>query len=111
MKRVVVTGLGALTPIGNDVETFWNNLIDGKSGATRITRFDPSLFRTQVAAELKGFDPAACLDRNEIKRTDLFTQYALAAAGQALKDSGLDIPAMDPYDIGVIWGTGQGGMT
>lgn len=111
MKRVVVTGLGAITPIGNDVNTFWNNLIAGKSGAGRITRFDPSLFRTQIAAELKDFNPASYLDKAEIKRTDPFTQYALAAAGEAIKDSGLDIPTIDPYDIGVIWGTGQGGMT
>lgn len=111
MKRVVVTGMGALTPIGNNVSDFWNNLIAGKSGAGRITRFDPSLFRTQIAAELKGFDPSAFLDKAEVKRTDPFTQYALAAAAEALKDSGLEIAAMDPYDIGVIWGTGQGGMT
>jgi len=110
MKRVVVTGMGALTPIGNNVSTFWESLIAGKSGAGRITKFDASLFRTQIAAELKGFDPAGYLDKAEIKRTDPFTQYALAAAAQALKDSGLDIAAMDPYDIGVIWGTGQGGM-
>lgn len=110
MKRVVVTGLGAVTPIGNNVSTFWNNLLAGKSGAGRITKFDPSLFRTQIAAELKDFDPANYLDKAEIKRTDPFTQYAMAAAAEALKDSGLDIPTMDPYDIGVIWGTGQGGM-
>ncbi len=110
MKRVVVTGLGALTPIGNDVSTFWNSLIAGKSGAGRITKFDPSLFRTQIAAELKGFDPAIVLDKAEIKRTDPFTQYAMTAADEAIKDSKLDIAAMDPYDIGVIWGTGQGGM-
>lgn len=110
MKRVVVTGMGALTPIGNNVSTFWESLIAGKSGAGRITKFDASLFRTQIAAELKGFDPAEYLDKAEIKRTDPFTQYALAAAAQALKDSGLDVAAMDPYDIGVIWGTGQGGM-
>ncbi len=110
MKRVVVTGMGALTPIGNNVSTFWDSLIAGKSGAGRITKFDASLFRTQIAAELKGFDPAGYLDKAEIKRTDPFTQYALAAAAEALKDSGLDIAATDPYDIGVIWGTGQGGM-
>jgi 3-oxoacyl-[acyl-carrier-protein] synthase II len=110
MKRVVVTGLGALTPIGNNVQTFWNNLVAGKSGAARITHFDPSLFRTQIAAEVKEFDPAAILDRAEIKRTDPFTQYALAAAAEAMADSGLDVSAMDPYDVGVIWGSGQGGM-
>ena len=110
MKRVVITGMGALTPIGNDVQTFWSNLIEGRSGAGRITRFDPAAFRTQIACELKDFDPSLYLDRAEIKRTDPFTQYALAAAEQAVKDSGLDFANMDPYDTGVIWGSGQGGM-
>jgi 3-oxoacyl-[acyl-carrier-protein] synthase II len=110
MKRVVVTGIGAVTPLGNDPVTFWKNLIAGKSGAGPITHFDPIHFKTRFACELKNFDPAPLLDRNEIKRTDLFTQYALIAADQALKDSGLDLAAMDPFDIGVIWGSGQGGM-
>ena len=110
MKKVVVTGIGAVTPLGNDPVTFWKNLIAGNSGAGPITHFDPKHFKTRFACELKNFDPAPLLDRNEIKRTDLFTQYALIAADQALKDSGLDISAMDPFDIGVIWGSGQGGM-
>ena len=110
MKKVVVTGIGAVTPLGNDPVTFWKNLIAGNSGAGPITHFDPKHFKTRFACELKNFDPAPLLDRNEIKRTDLFTQYALIAADQALKDSGLDIAAMDPFDIGVIWGSGQGGM-
>jgi 3-oxoacyl-[acyl-carrier-protein] synthase II len=110
MKKVVVTGIGAVTPLGNDPVTFWKNLVAGKSGAGPITHFDPKHFKTRFACELKNFDPAPLLDRNEIKRTDLFTQYALIAADQALKDSGLDIAAMDPFDIGVIWGSGQGGM-
>jgi len=110
MKKVVVTGIGAVTPLGNDPITFWKNLIAGNSGAGPITHFDPKHFKTRFACELKNFDPAPLLDRNEIKRTDLFTQYALIAADQALKDSGLDISAMDPFDIGVIWGSGQGGM-
>ena len=110
MKRVVVTGLGALTPIGNDVNEFWANAVQGKSGAARITRFDPTLFKNQFACELKGFTPEKYLDRNEIKRSDPFTQYAMYAAAEALADSGLDIKAMDPFDIGVIWGSGQGGM-
>lgn len=110
MKRVVVTGIGAVTPLGNDPITFWKNLIAGNSGAGPITHFDPIHFKTRFACELKNFDPSPLLDRNEIKRTDLFTQYALIAADQALKDSGLDIAAMDPFDIGVIWGSGQGGM-
>src|SRR5579872_5650337 len=110
MKRVVVTGLGAVTPLGNDPAAFWAALVAGRSGAAPITHFDPVLFKTRFACEVKNFDPGALLDRNELKRTDLFTQYALVAADQAIKDSGLDIPAMDPFDIGVIWGSGQGGM-
>ncbi len=111
MKRVVVTGLGALTPIGNDVNEFWNNAVNGVSGAARITRFDPSLFKTRFACEVKGFTPEKYLDRNEIKRSDPFTQYAIYVAAAALEDSGLDIKSMDPFDIGVIWGSGQGGMS
>lgn len=110
MKRVVITGIGAVTPLGNDPWTFWKNLVAGRSGAGPITHFDATPFKTRFACELKGFEPGTLLDRNELKRTDLFTQYALVAADQAIKDSGLDIPSMDPFDIGVIWGSGQGGM-
>jgi len=110
LNRVVVTGLGALTPLGNDIKTFWGNAVAGVSGAARITHFDPSLFRTQFACELKGFNAAAFLDRADIKRTDLFTQYALAVSDEAIKDSGFDFEKMDPFDVGVIWGSGQGGM-
>ena len=110
MKRVVVTGLGALTPIGNSVEEFWQNAIKGKSGVSTITKFDPSLFKTRFAAEVKDFTPEKYLDRNEIKRSDLFTQYALYSATEALNDSGLNLETVDPFDIGVIWGSGQGGM-
>lgn len=110
MKRVVVTGMGALTPIGNSVKEFWQNLIDGSSGAGRITKFDPAPFRTQIACEIKNFNISDFLEQTEIKRTDPFTQYALVAAGQALTDSGIDLSAIDSYKIGVIWGSGQGGM-
>lgn len=110
MKRVVVTGLGALTPIGNNVASFWNNLVEGKSGAGAITKFDASLFRTKIACEIKDFNASDYLDRADIKRTDHFTQYALVAAAEAVKDSGLDFEKMNPYDSGVIWGSGQGGM-
>ncbi len=110
LNRVVVTGIGALTPIGNDIKSFWENALAGKSGANRITRFDPSLFRTQFACELKDFNPAAHLDRADIKRTDSFTQYAIVASDEAIKDSGFDFSKMDPFEVGVIWGTGQGGM-
>lgn len=110
MKRVVITGMGLISPLGNDVNTFWNNLKAGKSSTTKITKFDATLFRTQIASEVKDFDPSDLLDRAELKRTDLFTQYALAAAKQAIEDSKIDIPSMDPFDIGVIWGSGQGGQ-
>ena len=110
MKRVVITGLGALTPIGNTVDELWNNAINGKSGVSKITKFDTSLFKTTFAGELKDFDPTKHLNRNEIKRSDRFTQYALYSANEALDDSGLDIQSLSPFDIGVIWGSGQGGM-
>ncbi|MDN5284723.1 MAG: fabF [Mucilaginibacter sp.] len=110
LKRVVVTGLGALTPLGNKVKDFWKNVVAGKSGAARITHFDPALFRTQFACELKDFIPSDFLDRADIKRTDPFTQYAIVASDEAIKDSGFDFEKMDPFDVGVIWGSGQGGM-
>jgi len=110
LKRVVITGIGALTPLGNDVNTFWSNTIAGKSGAAKITRFDASLFRTQFACELKDFDVTKYLDRSDVKRTDRFTQYALVASDEAIKDSGFEFEKMDPFDVGVIWGSGQGGM-
>lgn len=110
MKRVVITGMGAVTPLGNDAKTFWQHAVDGMSGAGTISRFDAQQFRTQVACEVKGFAPETRLDRNEIKRSDLFTQYGLYAASEAMEDARLDLAAIDPFDVGVIWGTGQGGM-
>lgn len=110
MKRVVITGMGAVTPLGNNVDTFWNNILKGKSGADKITHFDPEKFKVQFAAEVKNFAPEKYLDKNEIKRSDLFTQYAIYSAAQAMEDSNLDLENTDPFDIGVIWGTGQGGM-
>jgi len=110
MKRVVITGMGAVTPLGNNVETFWNNILKGESGADKITHFNPEKFKVQFAAEVKNFTPEKYLDRNEIKRSDLFTQYAIFAAAEAMEDSQLDLQNIDPFDIGVIWGTGQGGM-
>ncbi|WP_108808195.1 beta-ketoacyl-ACP synthase II [Aquimarina spinulae] len=109
-KRVVITGLGAITPLGNSVEEFWYDAVNAKSGATRISKFDPSLFKTQFACEVKGFDPQKYLERNEIRKSDLFTQYALYAATEAFEDSKIDVNSISPFDIGVIWGTGQGGM-
>src|ERR1700748_543883 len=110
LNRVVVTGIGALTPIGNTVETFWKNVVAGKSGAGTITKFDASLFRTHFACELKDFHVTDFLDRAEIKRMDPFTQYAVVASDEAIKDAGFDFQKMDPFDVGVIWGCGQGGM-
>lgn len=110
MKRVVITGLGTVNPLGNEVASFWQNSLEGKSAGGMITRFDASRFRTQIAAEVKNFDPQRYLDRNEIKRSDLFTQYALYSAAQAWEDAGLDMKNIDPFDVGVIWGVGQGGM-
>ncbi|HWB91373.1 MAG TPA: beta-ketoacyl-ACP synthase II [Puia sp.] len=110
MKRVVVTGIGAVTPLGNDVATYWRNLVAGVSGAGPITHFDASKFKTRFACEVRDFSAGELLDRAEVKRTDLFTQYALVAADQAIRDSGIDFKGMDPFDTGVIWGSGQGGM-
>src|SRR5215216_961588 len=101
MKRVVITGMGVISPLGNDVDTFWSNIVNGKTGAGLITRFN---------CEVHNYKPENFLDRNEIKRTDLFTQYALVAAGEAIKDADFDLNVMSPFDVGVIWGTGQGGM-
>jgi 3-oxoacyl-[acyl-carrier-protein] synthase II len=110
-KRVVVTGLGAVTPLGNSVADFWTNIKNGKSGAARIVKFDPSRFKTQFACEVKDFEPERYLDRNEIKRGDLFTQYAIYAASEAMEDSGIDLDKISAFEFGVIWGSGQGGMT
>ena len=90
-KRVVVTGLGALTPIGNSAPEFWSNLIEGKSGAAPITHFDSSKFKTRFACEIKGFDFDKYFDRPELRKMDKFTQYAMVAADEAIKDSGLDL--------------------
>ncbi|RZJ49718.1 MAG: beta-ketoacyl-[acyl-carrier-protein] synthase II [Chryseobacterium sp.] len=110
MKRVVITGMGAVTPLGNNVEDFWQNSINGKSGADLITHFDTEKFKVHFACEVKNFDAKIHLTHNEIKRGDLFTQYALYSSAEAIQDSGLEFDKMDPFDTGVIWGTGQGGM-
>ena len=109
-KRVVVTGLGAISPLGNNVSDFWENLTNGVSGADRITHFDPSQFRTHFACELKDYDVSEHLEHNTIRRSDPYSQYALVSTDQAVEDSGLNFDEMDPFDTGVIWGSGQGGM-
>ncbi len=110
LKRVVITGLGALTPIGNTVEEYWNGLLAGKSGAARITRFDPSKFKTQFACEVKGYNPTDHFDRKEARKLDLFAQYALVVSDQAVKRAGLDTFEANPDRVGVIWGSGIGGL-
>jgi len=111
LKRVVVTGLGAITPIGNDVETTWLNAVAGKSGAGPITHFDASKFKTQFACEVKGFDPSAHFDRKKQRQLDLYAQYALVAARQAVADSGLEqAPNLDRNRVGVIVAAGIGGL-
>lgn len=109
-RRVVVTGLGALTPLGNTVNEFWNNLISGRSGAAAITRFDTSKFKTKFACELKGFDPSQFFDKGEARKLDPFAQYAMASTAEAIKDSGLDLEKVDKTRVGVIWGSGNGGF-
>ncbi len=109
-RRVVVTGLGALTPIGNTLSEYWEGLIAGISGADKITYFDPKLFKTQFACELKNFDPLDFFDRKESRKYDRFAQYALISVEEAIKNSGLLLEKVDKDRIGVIWGAGIGGL-
>lgn len=110
LKRVVVTGLGALTPLGNTVTDYWNGLLNGVSGAAPITKFDASKFKTRFACEVKNFDPLTLLDRKEARKLDPFSQYAIAVSDQGVKDAGLDTFAFNPDRVGVIWGSGIGGL-
>ena len=109
-RRVVVTGLGALTPIGNTLSEYWEGLIAGTSGADKITYFDPKLFKTQFACELKNFDPLDFFDRKESRKYDRFAQYALVSVEEAIKNSGLLLEKVNKDRIGVIWGAGIGGL-
>ena len=109
-RRVVITGLGALTPIGNTLPDYWEGLLSGVSGAAPITHFDASKFKTKFACELKGFDPLNFMDRKEVRKCDRFAQYALVAADEAIQDAGLDFDKEDKDRIGVIWGAGIGGL-
>jgi len=110
LRRVVVTGLGALTPIGNNLQEYWNGLVNGVSGAAPITHFDASKFKTQFACELKNFVATDFIDRKDARKMDRFTQYAMVAADEAILDSGLDLNQLDKDRIGVIWGAGIGGL-
>ncbi|HPE39504.1 MAG TPA: beta-ketoacyl-ACP synthase II [Bacteroidales bacterium] len=111
IKRVVITGLGALTPIGNDVSTYWDSLLKGVSGANPITRFNTDLYKTKFACEVKDFDPQKFIDRKEVRKMDLVSQYAMVSAMEAVQDSGLALEQMDTKRIGIIYGTGIGGFT
>ena len=109
-RRVVITGLGALTPIGNNLNQYWQGLINGKSGGAPITYFDASKFKTQFACELKDFDPLNFFEKKDVRKYDRFTQYALVSTDEAVIDSGIDLDKEDKDQIGVIWGSGIGGL-
>jgi len=109
-RRVVITGMGTITPVGLNVNEFWSSLVAGKGGVGRITRFDASAFSTQIAAEVKGFDPSSVIDRKELRRQDRFVHYAIAAAHEALGDSKLELDKEDRDRIGVLVGSGIGGI-
>ncbi len=110
MKRVVVTGLGAVTPIGNNVESFWNGIKSGKCGIDKVTHFDASAFKTQIAGEVKDFDPTDYIEKKEARKMDRYTQFAFAAASEAVKDAGLNMEEEDEWRVGVITGSGIGGI-
>jgi len=110
LKRVVVTGMGALTPIGNNVNDLWDNLVKGKSGVAEITKFDPSPFKTRFAGEVKGFDYTKYMERSEARKIDLFSQYAIAVIDECIHDSDVNLKNIDLGKVGVIWGTGVGGI-
>lgn len=110
LRRVVVTGMGAITPIGNDVKTYWNNLLAGVSGAARITHFDPTLYKSAIACEVKDFNPEDYLDRKEARKVDPYAQFAIAAAREAIEDCGMNLEAENLDRIGVILGVGIGGI-
>lgn len=111
LKRVVVTGLGALTPIGNDVQSYWESLSNGVSGADMITQFDTTKFKSKFACEVKGFNPENYMDRKEARKMDRFAQFAAVTTDQAILDSGLNLDKIDKTRVGVIWGSGIGGLT
>lgn len=110
LKRVVVTGLGALTPIGNSIDEYWEGLVNGANGADAITRFDASNFKTQFACEVKNFNPLDHFDRKEARKYDLYAQFGMVAATQSIEDSGIDLDKIDKDRVGVIWASGIGGV-
>ena len=110
LRRVVVTGLGALTPVGNSAPETWEALVNGKNGIAPITAFDATNFKTQFAGEVKGFDPTPLMDRKEARKMDRYSQFSVWVANEALIDSGLDLEKEDRSRVGVIWGSGMGGL-
>lgn len=110
LKRVVITGMGVVTSLGNSIDEFWKNIVTGKSGVGLITKFDTTHFKTKFAAEIKNFNAADYFEKNEARKYDLFTQYAVAAADEAIKNSGIDLNQADKNKVGVIWGSGNGGI-
>ena len=110
LKRVVVTGLGALTPIGNNVSEYWEALVAGKSGCANITYFDTEKFKTKFACELKNFDPLEHFNRKEARKLDRFAQYALVSSDEAIADANFELDQLDKFRVGVIWGAGIGGL-
>src|SRR6476469_7163109 len=110
LKRVVVTGIGALTPLGNNLDDYWNSLVNGVSGADYITQFDASKFKTRFACELKNFEPTDFLDRKEARKLDRFTQTALVASDQGVRDAGIDKENVDVDRVGVVYASGIGGL-
>jgi len=110
LKRVVVTGLGALTPIGNNIEEYWDGLVNGKSGCAPITYFDTEKFKTKFACELKNFNAEDHFDRKEARKLDRFAQYALVSSDEAIIDAGINLDEIDKFRVGVIWGAGIGGL-
>ncbi|MEM9142737.1 MAG: beta-ketoacyl-ACP synthase II [Bacteroidota bacterium] len=110
LKRVVVTGLGALTPIGNNIEEYWNGLVNGKSGSAPITYYDTEKFKTKFACEVKGYKAEDFFDRKEARKLDRFSQYAIVSSDEAIADSQLDLERIDKFRVGVVWGAGIGGL-
>ena len=110
LKRVVITGLGALTPVGNSAPETWRALVNGENGIAPITAFDASQYKTQFAGEVKGFDPTTVIDKKEVRRMDRYAQFSVCVADEALRDSGLDLEQEDRSRVGVIWGSGMGGL-
>lgn len=109
-RRVVITGLGIISPVGSDIKTFWDSICVGRSGIGKITYFDASDFNSKIAGELKDFEPTKYLTPKEVRRADLFTQYAVAASGMAIEDSRIELSSLDPYNVGIIVGSGIGGI-